>query len=71
VLEARIISVYDWFVRQIPLVVGCYVIIFIDFGIGSNNVFFCELVLLIFEYLKLAQRVNESPLVDLIVFDNA
>jgi hypothetical protein len=70
-LEACVISVYNGFIWQIPLVVGCYVIAFVDFGIGSNNVLLCKLILLVFEYFELAQCANECPLVDLIIFENA
>ena len=70
-LELGVISVNNRLVRQVPLVICGYVIGFIDFGICTDDVFLGELVVLVFEYLELAQCVDVGPLVGEFVFENA
>ena len=44
------------------------VIVFIDFGIGTNCMLLCQLIMLVLEYLKLAEGIDVCPLVGKLVF---
>ena len=63
-----IVCVYYGLVGQVALMISCYVVVFVDFGICAHSMFFSQLIMLVFEDLYFSQRVDESPLVDWPVF---